>query len=554
MKNSRILFIALFTLGILPSCKYFQASDGIVLSPQWEEITINLKSTQTYSNPYTDVEVYAVFTHETYGHIRRPAFWDGENAWKIRFASPVADGEWTWESFCSNLNDDGLHGIKGNLVSVKYVGKNNLIRHGLLRMSQGKRNVIHADGTPFFMVADTPWSLPFRATHDDARHYASDRQEKGFNTALLMTFCPDRHAEGPDARDSVTGFARAFNDIWDGNINDPIIPYFQYLDTLISILVDHEIVPVHQPIFHGYGWKGLQLLGWDMDPAQYERYMKYLIARYGAQPAMWLVSGDADARFPGIAEAGVITQMWDDYQQPTGLHYSPFDTITPDWWDRDYEYIPHFNKVHQDAGWNDFQWCQTGHGGEHLFYMVQRMYENLPVKATANGEPTYEGIRDSLNGSGWWQGHEAWGQLVNGGSMGVVYGAGGLWNWKITSDEEGWPGWANSAASWKQALDLPGSTFVGYLAKALKGFDITDIERKQLPDGTYYLDKQDKTTIVYLPNGGTIQLNQLKTKTPFEWFNPQTGLFQDADETSGLSQTFASPDDQPWVLLIGERK
>jgi hypothetical protein len=144
--------------------------------------------------------------------------------------------------------------------------------------------------------------------------------------------------------------------------------------------------------------------------------------------------------------------------------------------------------------------------------------------------------------------------LVNGGTMGVVYGAGGIWNWKITPDEEGWPGWANSSVSWKQALDLPGSTFVGYLKKALQGLDITDIERKRLPDGNYFLEKQGKTTIVYLPNGGSVELNQLKTKTPFEWFNPQTGLSQGTDATSGISQTFTSPDDQPWVLLIGERK
>ena len=52
-------------------------------------------------------------------------------------------------------------------------------------------------------------------------------------------------------------------------------------------------------------------------------------------------------------------------------------------------------------------------------------------KATTHAEPTYEGIRDPDNGAGWWQGHEAWLNFTSGGTMGVVYGAGGLWNWTL---------------------------------------------------------------------------------------------------------------------------
>jgi hypothetical protein len=39
-------------------------------------------------------------------------------------------------------------------------------------MSPAKRNVVHADSTPFLVVGDTPWSIPFRATPAQVKVYA----------------------------------------------------------------------------------------------------------------------------------------------------------------------------------------------------------------------------------------------------------------------------------------------------------------------------------------------------------------------------------------------
>jgi hypothetical protein len=77
-------------------------------------------------------------------------------------------------------------------------------------------------------------------------------------------------------------------------------------------------------------------------------------------------------------------------------------------WSDDPQHGFHYNRNYHDAEWLDFQWAQTGHGGEHLPYKVFDMYDNLPVKASANGEPTYEQMGRPDNATGWWQGHEAW--------------------------------------------------------------------------------------------------------------------------------------------------
>ncbi|MDO6436087.1 DUF4038 domain-containing protein [Cyclobacterium sp. 1_MG-2023] len=550
----RIVFALFVISNFLFSCTPSQSEKAAIEAPQWEEIELVFTAANTYNNPYTDAEMYAEFIGPEGQKLRRPAFWDGGQNWKVRFASPVAQGEWKWHTLASDSSDTGLHGQEGRLKSVAYTGNNQLLRHGLLRMSEGKRNVVHADGTPFIVVGDTPWAMPWRSTYENTAHYAQDRGEKGFNTALLMTIQPDKGATGPNARDTDQGFAVAFSDLMEGHINHINADYFQYMDSLMSILVANEIVPVYQPVFHGYGWKGQEVLGKNVNPVEYARYCKYLVARYGARPAMWLVGADGMGREVGVKEGGETVEAWDAYQQPTGIHYNPFDDFIPNWADPE-TYKVHYNKAYQAADWLDFQWAQTGHTAKRIYDKVELMYENKPTKAVANGEPTYEGIRDPENGAGWWQGEEAWMQLMSGGTMGVVYGAGGIWQWKVSGDEAGWPEWANSEVSWKEALDLEGSRYVGYLAKALEGMPFTDMEkRKDLAGGKPCLAKSGEFYVSYLKKGGDITLSELTPEMPYQWFNPKTGAFLEEAKVTGTIQTFTAPDKEPWVLLVGKRK
>lgn len=547
LKTATQIFSICLILSLL-SCKKAE----MITAEQWQELELVFASEIEYSNPYTEVEFWVEFKGPSGEKLIRPGFWDGGNLFKVRFANPLDKGEWQWTSFASNPSDAGLNGKSGKLVSAPNSGNNPLVKNGLLRMSPGKRNVIHANGKSFLMIGDTPWALPWRGTVESVTEYAQKRQAQGFNTALLMSLQPDRDAVGPRNRSEAGAFDVAFFDLKDGHINQPNAEYFQHFDTLRNILVDHGIVPVYQPVFHGFGWKGLNVLGWNMNATEYARYCRYLVARYGAKPAMWLVGADSDGRNKGIKEGGEEIEKWDAYQQPTGLHYSPHDDKTPDWL-KDFggKYEPHMNRSFQDANWLDFQWCQTGHSGAHLFHKVALMYKNQPTKAAANGEPTYEGINNPANGAGWWQGHEAWSQFMSGGTMGVVYGAGSLWNWKLSADEPGWAEWANSNMSWKEALQLPGANYVGYLAKALEGLDIADIElHPELAGGNLCLAKPGKLFIIYLPEEGTVNVNQAPENGVFEWFNPKSEETVSSGKIEKSSVSFQSPIDGPSVLIL----
>jgi hypothetical protein len=378
---------------------------------------------------------------------------------------------------------------------------------------------------------------------------------KGFNTALLMSVQPDMYAEGPDARNTVLGFARGFADLHEGHLNKLNPEYFQYLDSLIQILVDHGIVPVYQPVFHGFGWKGKTVLGPVAEPSEYARYCKYLVARYGSMPAFWLVSGDSHGKDSGVKPGGEMIEKWDCYHQPTGIHYNPADDYLASWAGGDSSRCFHYNRSYQDEPWLDFQWAQTGHDGKHLYHKVERMYENKPVKASLNGEPTYEGMGNGKNGLGWWQGEEAWNQLMHGGTMGIVYGSVCLWQWKVTPDEPGWSDWTNAPMSWREAMAQEGSNYAGLVAKAFDGLDFADMEkRRDLTNANQpLLAREGKLYISYLGKGGTISIKNMTPGLPFSWFNPKTGDFAMEGITTA-DGTFRSPDNNPWVLIIGERK
>ncbi len=78
----------LFPIIIISLCFPLSLSSegGINLVPQYTTHEITMRSGTTYKNPYTDVEVWANFVNSKNDTLKRPAFWDGGDTWKVRFA------------------------------------------------------------------------------------------------------------------------------------------------------------------------------------------------------------------------------------------------------------------------------------------------------------------------------------------------------------------------------------------------------------------------------------------------------------------------------------
>ncbi|MFF0225911.1 DUF4038 domain-containing protein [Streptomyces sp. NPDC004629] len=269
-------------------------------------------------------------------------------------------------------------------------------------------------------------------------------------------------------------------------------------------------MPVWQPVFQGFGWKGLEVAGTVIPTDEYARYCRYLVARYGAWPAVWLPGADGAGDEPQIEAAGREIEKSDAYGHPTGIHYRPHG----------------HNRAHQDAPWLDFQWCQTGHLGDHIPERLADMVRNLPEKAVANGEPSYENTRETGLAGGWWQGHEAWSNLCAGAAMGAVYGAASLWQWKLHPDEPGHaPYFTAPDAGWRQALDFEGSRYVGLVNTILHGlpflgarpsWEQTMNPRGLLVPGVFYL--------AYSHNGGDLDFFFGETvPRPYRIVDPRSG-------------------------------
>lgn len=89
---------------------------------------------------------------------------------------------------------------------------------------------------------------------------------------------------------------------------------------------------------------------------------------------------------------------------------------------------------------------------------------------------TYEHTGTVGRAARWWQGYEAWSNLCAGGTMGVVYGAASLWQWRLHPDEPGHsPYFLAPGADWREALGFEGSRYVGLISRILDGLPFTDM-------------------------------------------------------------------------------
>lgn len=130
-------------------------------------------SKKVYADPFNDVDVDVIFTRDNQSW-RVPTFWEGDHRWSVRFAPP-SPGEYTYRLESTDLANRDLNGHDDRVVITPYCGSNHLLARGALRVSGNRRYFEHADGTPFYWLADTWYTglsdrLPLVGVlHDDER-------------------------------------------------------------------------------------------------------------------------------------------------------------------------------------------------------------------------------------------------------------------------------------------------------------------------------------------------------------------------------------------------
>jgi len=158
-----------------------------------------------------------------------------------------------------------------------------------LHVEAGKRYLIDAQGTPFLIHGDTPWSLTVQLTREDAEWYLEDRRLKGFNTILTQSIehhfsdDPPRNAYG-EAPFTVAG-----------DFSTPNEAYFAHIEYVISKAAEKGMLVMLTPAYMGFSGGDE---GWYQEMAQngaavLRNYGRYIANRFKAHDnILWVNGGD----------------------------------------------------------------------------------------------------------------------------------------------------------------------------------------------------------------------------------------------------------------------
>ena len=145
MKKSTLL-LTLAATFLMPITHSHGAASEKVEANQVKEVS--LVSSKPHANPFMEVEVDAVVTRPDGKQLRVPAFWNGDDNCKFRYASELT-GTHSWKTECKDAANTGLHCINGKIEVVPSTSDNPLYKHGPVRVFIAALRFCHPVPKPF---------------------------------------------------------------------------------------------------------------------------------------------------------------------------------------------------------------------------------------------------------------------------------------------------------------------------------------------------------------------------------------------------------------------
>ena len=548
-------------LGSVPSQQLANATTFEVEANRVAEVEFTAQ--REHDDPFSGLQLDVVFTDPASHELRVPAFWAGGNVWKVRYASPVL-GTHRYRTECSEATDSGLHGATGEVAVKPYTGNNPLYLHGPIRVAADHRHLEHADGTPFFWLADTWWMGLCHRLHwpDEFKTLTADRQAKGFNVVQIVAgLYPDMHPFDPRGANEA-GFP------WEENYTRIRPAYFDAADKRLEYLVDEGLSPC---IVGAWGY----FMPW-MGVDKAKQHWRYLIARYGALPVTWCAAGEANLPWylaPGFpyddreqvtkwTEVMRYIRATDPFHRPLTVHPTGIGRLSA-------------RHATDDATLLDFDMLQTPHGEraavEPTVHTVQQSYADKPTMPVIDGEAAYEMLMDKIPTR--WTRQMFWLCLTN-GAAGHTYGANGIWQCNRPGEPHGpsphhHGGVGYGAIPWNEAMNLPGSQQVGLGKKLFERYAWHKFtphpqwvsyaqSASDQSYGPFATGIAEKVRIVYVPETRPVRMKKLEAGVQYQAsaFDPTTGQIVEIGRTEAGSQesdSFAKPpqiSSDDWVLVL----
>lgn len=423
--------------------------------------------------------------------------------------------------------------------------------HGKLRVSDNKRFLQFADGTPFFYLGDTGWELFHRLNKAETEKYLENRREKGFTVIQAVALAELDGLNTPNA---------------DGNKplidNDPLRPneaYFAHVDWVIKKAAEKGLFIGLLPT-----WGDKVDKQWGVGPVVFNndnafKYGTWIGNRYKDFPnIIWINGGDRNG-------GGNNLPIWDAIA--TGIKSvdkNHLMTLHP-WGEHS------SSEWFQNSDWLDFNMMQTGHG-QRSYAIYKRLlvkdYELKPVKPTFDGEPRYEDhpVNWKPEVLGWFDDADIrqamyWG--IFSGGHGNTYGCHPVW--QMLSPGKQPIGLARH--NWYEVLDLPGAWDLVHARRLMESRpyfsrvpDQSLIVPSYYPETDYIVaTRGEGYAFVYFPTGWSaeIYLNKIGTQNiNASWYNPRTGETKFLEKIPGKgTRKFNPPSNgrgNDWILILDD--
>jgi hypothetical protein len=513
--------------------------------PNWSLFEQVFVSTFNYTNPLQEVTLTAAFTSPE-GETRMvDGFWDGGRIWRVRFC-PDTPGQWTFSTMCSDRKNDGLGGQSGKFLCTAPIGESPFQRHGPIRVARDRRHFEHADGTPFFWLADTVWNGARVSSPRDWQRYSAIRASQAFNVALWSVAPGDDE----DYESALNGFPDRIG------IN---AAFFQRLDAKLETLSRDGILSAILPLADlGAGDNSGAL------PAeQAALFYKYLLARWGSEPVAWLIrprtqSGAKESETMAAVAQAVLTNsvhapvILFGFEQFAGL--AAANQLS---WVDAYGAVADYGPSNQSAG-----------ASAPTKQISNPPPTQCPVIVFAPAENSVDPHSHARLGPDQIR-REIYENLLTHAAAGVSYAGQGVADWDKEIIGSNSADIGRDLPAWEKALFMPGAKQMQPLAILMKSIEFWRFRPR--PDavacGSKSVAAQDCAVaastdardlmLVYLPHGDPVEMNvrAMPTTPNATWFDPRNGSTHSAAaNVTGSTCQFPPPAEGDWVLEVKSGK
>ncbi|HLU56441.1 MAG TPA: glycoside hydrolase family 140 protein [Pseudonocardia sp.] len=412
-----------------------------------------------------------------------------------------------------------------------------------LRVSDNGRYLVHDDGTPFFWLADTAWSIFVNLDRAEVERYLDARAEQGFTVIQAVAVFPQAGGPGPNRY----GHHPLSDGLTPAVAPGPDDDYWDHVDFVVAAAAARGLRIGLLPV-----WADNQV-GKLVTTSNARAYGEFLGARYGRN-VVWIMGGDhgadgAEDVWRRLAEGVAVGA--NGAVDHTGLlmtYHPRGDQTSAEWF--------------HDDEWLSFNMLQGGHcrRWDKLLGLIEGNWARRPPKPFLDGESIYEdhpicwkpedgfSTEEDVRRNAYWS--------VFGGAAGHTYGHHAVWQF-LTEDREPSLG---ARGTWTAALDFPAGKQMRHVRALVESRPYLT----RVPDQSIVAsggvratrDADGSFLMAYTVDGKPFALDTTVlsgTGLRAWWFDPRTGTATDAGPAPrGRSVEFTPPERGDRVLVVDD--